>query len=172
LPNLLDQNKLDKIIGNSHCPILCINENRIPDELKNILIPIDITVNSEKKLLWASFFAKKNNAKIQIVSVLNVNIDEKSSLASKNALKIQEMLSKRGIECEIEVLKVRDKVKHEVVLNYIESKKTDMVIIRKRQVATYRNPTIGEFAKEIIHNSPVPVFVVSQRQSDIENVLQ
>lgn len=171
VPNLLKKKEIDKIIGHSHCPVLSINNDSTPQDLKSILIPIDISENTEKKLLWASLFASKTNAKIQIVSALNINIDEKKSLASKNAIKIKQMLTERGIECEVEVMKVYDKIKYEVVLNYIETKKSDMVIIRKHEIASYSNTTIGDFAKEIVHHSAVPVFVVSQSQRDIANIL-
>lgn len=171
IPNLLEQNEIDKIIGHSHCPVLSVNEDSTPENLKNILIPIDISESTEKKLLWASLFAQKAKAKIQIISALKINIDEQKSQAAKNAKTIQEMLLTRGIESEIEILKVHDKDKHEVVLKSIETKNTDMVIIRKHQIASYENKTLGEFAKEIIHRSKVPVFIVSQSQSDIANLL-
>lgn len=169
--NLLDQSDIDKIIGHSYCPVLSINKDSTPENLNSILIPIDISENTNKKLLWASLFAKESKAKIQIVSALNINIDEQKSLASKNAEKIKSMLQKRGIECEVDVLKVHNQVKQEVVLNYIKAKQPEMVIIRKHHIASYSNTTIGDFAKEIIHGSTVPVFTVSQSQSDIENLL-
>lgn len=171
IPNLLDQSDIDKIIGHSYCPVLSINNDATPENLNNILIPIDISENTNKKLLWASLFAKESKAKIQIVSALNINIDEQKSLASKNAEKIKSMLQSRGIECEVDVLKVHNQVKQEVVLQYIEAKQPDLVIIRKHHIASYSNTTIGDFAKEIIHGSTVPVFTVSQSQSDIENLL-
>lgn len=171
IPNLLEQGEIDKIIGHSYCPVLSVNEDSTPENLKSILIPIDISESTDKKLLWASLFAKESKAKIQIVSALNINIDEQKSLASKNAEKIKIMLQERGIECEVEVLKVHNQVKHELVLNYIETKRPDMVIIRKHHIASYANTTIGDFAKEIIHGSAIPVFTVSQSQSDIANIL-
>ncbi len=169
--NHLGQTEIDKIIGHSFCPILSINKDSTPEQLSNILIPIDISESTNKKLLWASLFASETKAKILIVSALNINIDEQKSLAAKNAEKIKKMLEERGIDCEIEVLKVHNQVKHEVVLNYMTAKKPDMVIIRKHHIASYANNTIGDFAKEIIHGSEIPVFTVSQSQSDIENIL-
>ena len=171
IPNLLDQGEIDQIIGHSFCPVLTINEDSTPENLKSILIPIDISENTDKKLLWASMFARKTKAKIHIISALNINIDEQKSLAAKNAERIKSMLLERGIKCEVEVLKVHNQVKQELVLNYIETNKPEMVIIRKHHIASYANTTIGDFAKEIIHGSAVPVFTVSQSQSDIANIL-
>lgn len=169
--NLLDQKDIDRIIGHSFCPILSVNEAITPEEIKNILIPIDISENTTKKLLWASSFAKKTKARIQIVSALNINMNEEKSLALKNAEKIKSMLQERGIESDLEILKVHGQVKHEAVLSFIAANKPDFVIIRKHHIVSYFKTNIGDFAKEIIHGSAVPVFTVSQTQKDIENIL-
>lgn len=171
ISNLLEQNEIDKIIGRAHCPVLSINEGSTQKDIKTILIPVDISESTTKRLLWASMFAKKTNAKILIVSALNINIDEQKSLALKNAEKIKLMLSERGIECEVEILRVHGQIKHEMVLSYITEKKPDLVIIRKHHVVASFNTTIGDFAQEIIHGSNIPVFTVSQTQSGIANVL-
>ncbi|TNF40471.1 MAG: universal stress protein [Bacteroidetes bacterium] len=169
--NLLNQNEMEKVIAHSYIPVLSVNEGSSPEKLKNILVPVDISGNTEKKLLWASLFAKKAMAKIQIVSALNINLDEHKSLTAQNASAIRKMLEERGIESEVEILKVNEMDRFETVLNYIETKNTDMVVIRKHQIASYKNTTIGDFAKEIIRRSKVPVFIVSQSQSDISNIL-
>ncbi|HZL09985.1 MAG TPA: universal stress protein [Prolixibacteraceae bacterium] len=169
--NLLEQNEIDKIIGHSYCPVLSINEDSTQRDLKTILIPVDIAEGATKKLLWASMFAKKAHAKILIISALNINIDEQKSLALKNAEKMKFMLSERGIECDLEILKVYGQVKHEMVLSYIATQKPDLIIIRKHHVASSLKTTIGDFAKEIIHGSNVPVFTVSQTQIDIADIL-
>jgi nucleotide-binding universal stress UspA family protein len=168
---LLDQHEIDKIIGHSYCPILSINENPTPKEIKNILVPIDISEGTTKRLLWASMFAKITGAKIRIISALKINIDESKSLAFKNAEKIKSMLMERGIECEVELIKVQGQFMHEVVLAYIETRKPDFIIIRKHHIASYFSTTIGDFAKEIIRGSGIPVFTVSQSQKDIESIL-
>jgi len=169
--NLLVQKEIDKIIGHSYCPVLSINKESTPEEIKSILIPIDISEGTSKRLLWASTFAKITKAKIHIVSALNINMDEQKSLASKNAEKLKLMLQDRGIESDVEILKVHGVVKHKEVLSYIEARKPDFVIIRKHHVASYSKTNVGDFAKEIIHGSTIPVFTVSQTQKDIENIL-
>jgi nucleotide-binding universal stress UspA family protein len=93
------------------------------------------------------------------------------SLALKNAETIQSMLSERGIESELEILKVYGQVKHDMVLSFIDTEKPDLIIIRKHHVVSFFSNTIGDFAKEIIHGSSIPVFTVSQRQKDIAHKL-
>ncbi len=84
ISSLLQQNHIDKIIGHSFCPVLSVNEDSTQKEIKSILIPIDVSESTSKRLLWAIMFAKKTKAKIQIVSALNINIDAQESLALKN----------------------------------------------------------------------------------------
>ena len=117
------------------------------------------------------YVRKKANAKILIISALNANIDVQKSLALKNAERIQTMLSERGIQSDLEILKVHGQVKHEMVLSFIAEKKPDLIIIRKHHTVSSFSNTIGDFAKEIIHGSNIPVFTVSQRQRDIANKL-
>lgn len=167
----LNQHGIDAVIGHSFCPVLSINGDSTAEKINNILIPIDISEGTNKRLLWASMFAKKTGARIQIVSALNINIDEHKSLALKNAEKIKAMLHERKIECDVEILKVHGHVKHEMVLSYINDKKPDFVIIRKHHVSAKVTTTIGDFAQEIIHGSQIPVFTVSQSQKDIEQIL-
>lgn len=171
ISDLLNQHEMDSVIAHSFCPVLSINEDSTPEKIKNILIPIDISEGTNKRLLWASMFAKKTGAGIQVVSALNINIDEHKSLAAKNAEKIKLMLHERGIPCDVEILKVHGRVKHEMVLSYINEKKSDFVIIRKHHVSAKFTTTIGDFAEEIIHGSQIPVFTVSQSQKDIEQIL-
>ncbi len=166
-PSVIGQKEIDQIISHAHCPVLSINKDTTASQIKNILIPIDITEGSQKRLLWASNLAKHTGAKIQIISALNIEMDEKQSLAYRNADSIREMLKERDIQCDVEMLKVHDQEKNRAVLKYIEDKNPDMVVIRKHHLTSAGKSGIGKFAHEIIHNSSVPVFTVSQKQQDI-----
>lgn len=159
-PGALPRNEVDKIISRSYCPVLTVNKNFPVTEVNKIVIPIDISQTTKKRLWWATFFAKKYNAKVQIVSALNINIPEKQSLAHKNADKLRLMLSERGVQCEIKILKVYQQEKHRVILDYIEEEKPELVIIRTHQESMFTNAKIGKFVSEIIHGCKMPVFTV------------
>ncbi len=171
IANLLVQGELDKIIGHAWCPVLTVKENPSPEVLKEILIPMDISDDTRKKLLWASLFAKTAKAKIRIVSALKKDIDINKSLVLRKSEMIRTMLSERGIVCEVDILKTFNQIKYQMVLEHIEKVNPDFVIIRKHHVASFSGKTIGDFARKIIHGADVPVFTVSQKQSDIEKIL-
>lgn len=156
----LSKSDVDRYVSKSFCPVLTVNNDYPITQIKKIVIPIDISQRTKKQLYWATFFAKKLKAKIQIVSALNVNIKESKSLAYKNAEELKNMLESRGVKCDIKILKVQNQELYKVILKYIEEEKPQLVIIRTHQEFTFSGKKIGKFVSEIIHGCKIPVFTV------------
>ncbi len=161
-PGSLTRYQSDKIISRSECPVLTINKNVYVDEVKKIVIPVDISKATKKKLLWATYFAKKFQAKIKIVAAINLNIASSKSLVWRNAEHLKRMLSERGIECSVDILKTEGREKHEVILDYIREEDPGMIIIRTHQESNMSGTQIGQFVSELIHRCKIPVFTVNR----------
>lgn len=162
----LTKSDIDKIVSKSHCPILTVNKNFPTKKIKNIVIPINITQCTKKRLLWAKLFAKSFGAKIQIVSVLKEGIAESQSLALRNAEKIKQILVEREIPCEVKILTASDENREQAVLDFIRDEKPDMVIIRTHEETTFTGKKIGKFVSEIINKSEIPVLSVGKYNKD------
>jgi nucleotide-binding universal stress UspA family protein len=158
----LEADEFDKLISLSSCPIMALNNGYKMSPVKKIVIPVDISQTTRKKLLWATYFAKKFGAKITIVSALGLNIETKQSLAWRNAEKLKHMLSQRGIESDVEILKATGQEKYTMILEYIEKEKPGLVIIRTHQESKLSGVQIGSFVSEIIHGCSMPVFAVTK----------
>jgi nucleotide-binding universal stress UspA family protein len=152
----------NRIISRAECPVLSVHKNFEPREIKTIVIPVDISKTTKKKLLWATYFAKKFNAKIKIVSVLSMNISASDSLVWKNADHLKTMLNERGVDCEVEIIKAQRKEKQKVIVDFLEQEKPGMVIIRTHQQSNHADTHIGKFVSEIVHCSQLPVFTVNR----------
>lgn len=158
----LDSDETDKLISRSYCPVMVVNQNYELKKIKKIIIPVDISQSTSKKLLWATYFAKKFGAEITIVSALAFNMETKKSLAWRNAEKLKHMLTQRGIKCNVEILKAFGKEKHAVILDYIEKENPGLVIIRTHQESNLAGTQIGKFVSEIVHGCQMPVFTVNR----------
>jgi len=169
-PGALEKDKINKLVSQSKCPVLTINKDFGVPKIKNIAIPIDITQSTKKRLLWATLLAKKYDAKITILSALNVNINEAKSLALKNAWKIRYLLWDHDVECDIKVLKVHNQETHKAILKYLEEEKPELVLIRTHQESIFSNTNIGRFVSEIVHGSKLPVFTVNYTPNPIESL--
>lgn len=165
---LPSKSDVDRYVSKSHCPVLTINKDHPIEKVKTIIIPIDITQQTKKRLYWATFFAKKMNAKIQIVSALKVNIEETKSRVYKNADKLKHMLEERGIECEVKILKAQYKETQDVILEHIEKAHAELVIIRTHQEYQFSGRPIGKFVSGIIHGCKIPVFTVGGVTKDYD----
>ncbi len=162
----LTQTEISTFISKSHCPVLTINKNVEIHKIQNIIVPIDISQTVRKRLFWATLFAKKFNSKIEIVSVLNVDIEETKSLAYKNAEKIRSMLLDRGLKCDVTILKAHSQSSQKAILDYVDKKHPEMVIIRTHQENRFSGKKIGKFVSEIIHGCKIPVFAVGGSTED------
>ena len=169
-PGALKRDEINDLISQSLCPVLAVDKNVGVSQIKNIAIPIDITQSTKKRLLWASFLAKKHQAKITILSALKSNIDVNKSLALKNAKKIRHLLWEKDIDCDIKILKVFEQEAQQVILNYIAEEKPDLLIIRTHQESVFSNTGIGKFVSEIVHGSSVPVFTVNYTPNPIDSL--
>lgn len=159
----LSRNDADKIISHSDCPVLTIHKDFEPKDVNTIVIPVDISKTTQKKLLWATYFAKKFNAKIKIVSALSMNISTKQSLAWQNAEHLKTMLNERGVDCEVEIIKAQRQEKHEVIVDFLKQEKPGMVIIRTHQTSNLAGTQIGDFVSGIVHCCKLPVFTVNRK---------
>jgi nucleotide-binding universal stress UspA family protein len=158
----MESDEFDKLISRSYCPVMALNNGHQMSDVKKIVIPVDISQSTQKKLLWATYFAKKFSAKITIVSALGIKIETKQSLAWRNAEKLKHMLTQRGIECDVEILKATGQEKHAMILEYIKKENPGLVIIRTHQESKLSGLQIGKFVSEIIHGCSMPVFAVTQ----------
>ncbi len=158
----LNNDELDKLISRSVIPIMTVSMKHLVDSVNNIIIPVDVLQTTQKKLLWATYFAKKYKAKITLVSAISLNINLKQSLAWRNAEKLKHMLKQRGINCEVEIIKEKEREKHEVINEFIEKTGADLVIIRTHQDSFAKDVQIGNFVSNVVHGSKIPVFTVNR----------
>lgn len=162
----LSKADVDKYVSKSYCPVLTINKDYPINTIKKIVVPIDISQRTKKRLYWTTFFAKKLGAKIIIVSALNVDMEETKSLAFKKAESLKTMLEERGVECQVKILKVHGQKRHKAILKYIEEEKPELVIIRTHHQSRFTGKRIGKFVSEIVHQCKMPVFTVGGVSQD------
>jgi nucleotide-binding universal stress UspA family protein len=157
-----DPEDLDRFISLTNSPVMAISNKHEIKQIKHIVIPVDVMQTTQKKLLWATYFARKYNAKITIVSALSLNINLKQSVAWRNAEKMKHLLTQRGIKCEVDIIKDTKREKHEVILDFINKAKADLVIIRTHQETAGQFTQIGSFVSNLVHQCAVPVFMVNR----------
>ena len=168
----LKQENADRLIANSACPVLTIYKKPAVNGINRILVPVDITKKTDKKVAWAKSMAKRFGAEIHVVSVMNKDIQRVHSFSYQKGCRIEDDLLKDGIKAELVLLEKDGKPMEEVVLDYAREYRPDLLLIMTHQETILFDNYLGSFAREIIHKAKMPVFsVIPQRKTLISDII-
>lgn len=158
--NFLRTENADKLISEAVRPVITIPGNDTDGKIRDILLPVDIFKKTTIKVAWAISLAKRFNARLHVVSVLNMNIKPEESLSYKKCKQIEYEIRKEGVEADTAMLRSEEKSMADMVLDYSAKIRSDLIIIMTRQETALIDNYLGSFATDIIHRSKVPVFSV------------
>ena len=150
----------DKMISEAVCPVLTITQESLGDQIKDILIPVDIFKKTSIKVAWAISLAKQFQSRLHIVSVLSMDIKPEDSISLRKSKEIEETIRKEGIDIEMVILKRESRSIAGTVLDYANKINPDMLMIMTHQESLLPDNYLGSFASEIIHDSRIPVLSV------------
>lgn len=166
------KNNADKLIGQSFCPVLTISEDFTHDGIKQIVMPVDITRKSDDKVRWAVFLAKHFGAKVTIISILDINIEARTSLAYRKAIAIEDQMLAEKIDCEVMLITETSGSHWEIFLRQAEKINPDLIVIMTHEETILFGDYIGHFAREVIHRAVQPVFNVVPRVGSLFDVFE
>ncbi len=164
--NLFKQENANRLIGNSVCPVLTIQEKPALEGIDRILLPVDITKKTEHTVGWAKSIARRFGAEIHVVSVMNRDIHHLRSFSYQKGRKIVNEMRKEGIKVELVLLKQADGPMGDVVLEYARKFRPNLLLIMTHQEKIIFDNKVGSFAREIIHRADMPVFCVIPYRQD------
>jgi nucleotide-binding universal stress UspA family protein len=154
------QENANRLIASSACPVLTIHRKPVLDGINRVLLPVDITKKTDNTVAWAKSMAKRFDAQIHVVSVMNRDIHHLRSFSYQKGRQIVHEMKKEGIKAELTLLKKTGKPMEEVVLDYARKCRPDLLLIMTHQENRLFDNYLGSFAREIIHQAKMPVFSV------------
>lgn len=146
--------------------------------IKNILCPIDYSINSEKALDYAIEFAEKYQAKLYLIHVLdirlydindpdlyNVNIIDKETI---------DKLRERLLKCVDEDIKGRISVEAVIVqgvpfAEIVKASKDymiDLIVLGTHGRTGLSHAIMGSVAEKVVRKAPCPVLTVRHPEHD------
>jgi nucleotide-binding universal stress UspA family protein len=152
-----------RIMTQAPCPVVTIrNDFQFDNSLKNILLPLDIALETRQKLPFACNLAKSFGAVIHLLEVYNTpikvirkRIDQFGQEASKN-------LNKEKVEFVLDKIEA-DNVAASI-LDYSKSKNIDLIMMMTDQGTTTANKYLGPYAQQLINNATIPVLSLRAKE--------
>ncbi|WP_136667448.1 universal stress protein [Flavobacterium sp. H122] len=148
--------------------------------MKRILVPTDFSKHAEYALKVASQFAKKYNAEIYLVHMLELPHQGNDAVSHgheipeimffKNAMtaKMDELMNKDYLD-DIEVFQIV-KLEHafEGIMKVINSHEIDLIIMGSHGASGVKEMFVGSNAEKVVRNANVPVLVIKDEKQDFK----
>jgi nucleotide-binding universal stress UspA family protein len=154
-----------RIVSQAPCPVVTIRrEYKFKNSIKNILLPLDSSLETKQKLPFAADLAKTFGATIHLLKIFNTPLSV-----------IRKRIDKYGADAEAGLIgkKVKYIIKEieadnvaATIISYSKQNKIDLISIMTDQDMTTANKFLGPYAQQLINNSEVPV--LSLRSKEIE----
>ncbi len=153
-----------RTIQNAPCPIITLRQNPLRKEIKNIVVPLDSTRDSLKKIDIAVKWAKHLKAKIHLLAVTaffeELRVDVKA--ISAKVKEAEKKLIEAGVDYESHI--IRHQAPSESVLEYSYKKHADLITIVTGQEALWNEMLFGSSARNIVSESTIPVLCLNIRK--------
>lgn len=146
-----------KVITNAPCPTMAMSSVATHKGYNKIVMPFDTTVTSRQKVNFTLEFAKKFNASVHNVALLD---DEDDRPTMEVVLhQVEELAKEKGVTCTSETL-TNVKNRATATVNFANEKGADLIVIMTDQDAELSGLFLGTYAQQVLHHSKVPVIAV------------
>lgn len=148
--------------------------------MKKILVPVDFSTPSENALKVAAKLAKKNDAQVCVLHVIELaetifgseqfNVDDEQivffmKMAKKRFAKFMEKDYLKDIDYK-DMVDIGPTSKY--ISQYAKNENVDMVVMGSTGVSGLEEVLIGSNTEKIVRTSPVPVLVVKKEMEELD----
>lgn len=146
--------------------------------MKKIIVPIDFSKHSENALKTAALLAKKSNATLIVLHMLNlqeISLSESPSYQQEKSvfyLKLAEQKIEKFLDKPyLENIKVTPLIKHYKVFNEINTIateiKADLIVMGSHGATGLKEFFIGSNTEKVIRSSEIPILVIKNQLVDV-----
>jgi len=153
-----------RIISSTEKPVFTINMANVPKEIKRILVPLRLHVDTRQKVPWATDIAELFGAEIHLVTLSKTN--NKKDMARLNAYQLQsaDYIRKRKIKFVTKELTGDDL--STLVITYANAINADLVPIISDRLSGW-SLMMGGYFQDILNLCPAPVLSITPGKKHI-----
>ncbi len=142
-----------KVVSNALCPVITLRGAFKTKKIKNILMPIDSSKETHKKIALVAELAKQHQAKVHILGVY-----EQQSVAErvkKHVELAEKYLTDEAIETEVTIKQGENNT--DTALEFANNTDIDLITIMREQVENMFSMFFSSYAQQMVNKSAVPV---------------
>lgn len=151
-----------RIIREASFPVITIRGKHHREGCKNIVLPLDLTKETREKVTNAIQVAKYFKSVIHTVTVNTIN---ESYIINRLKMQLDQVcnfIKASGVECTQNFISSESGNENvcKALLDFSHKVEADLIIIMTQQETEVIKYFVGSLAKEIIHNSDIPVMSI------------
>jgi len=148
-----------KIITYASCPVVSVRvDYDIDRPIKTIVLPIDNSMDSTKKVPMAAKLAKSFNSEIHLLSIYTTNLSSLKKKVDRSMMEAEKYLTKEKLTYFVE--KKQSRNLPVTVIEYANKVDADMVVIMTDQEKANLSILVGDYSQKIINLSAMPILSV------------
>jgi nucleotide-binding universal stress UspA family protein len=152
-----------KIISATNRPVLTIRKNKCPNDIRKIVLPIDITVDSRQKVPLTADLAALFGAEIHIVTVSSSKSKKLKQRLDAYGHQVEKFIRSRQVPYKRKSLIGENII--DLIVIYADSIDADLISIMKEQPKSLN--FLGNFTQQILNRATTPVLTISSKETRI-----
>jgi len=156
------------VITESKIPVITI-KNKIDSEISNIIVPIDLSDDTDSQIKSAIAFNKDCNATLHFVSVLFQSYRNRNRRIRSKAKHLERKLNDLDIKFTMNLIKKSRAYAYKDILEFSEKNNSDLIIIMTHKEKYSFDNYIGAFAHHIINYSKAPIMTITSQAVNSES---
>lgn len=155
-----------RIIRESKCPVITIKGKHHREGCHNIVLPLDLTKETREKVSYTSYFARYFGSKVHCVTMNSTSDTYIMNRLKTQLQQVSDHIKSQGIECTQNFLNTGSGNTNmcNALIEFSHKVEADLLIIMTQQETEVIKYFVGSLAKEIIHNSDIPVMSIVPKQ--------
>jgi nucleotide-binding universal stress UspA family protein len=144
-----------KITSHSRNPVITVRRSKIPSNIDNIILPLDMTFQTREKVPYTVELAKKFGSKIHLLAIRLSNLKSIEKKLHQYAEQVASYLDTNKVPYTVEHLQGGNLT--DLTLDYSRSIDADLISIMTEQEKSASNLLLGNFAHQMINKAYIPV---------------
>ena len=153
-----------KIICATGKPVITIRKGNCPVDIRKIVVPIKMNVDTRQKVPWAIEVAEIFGAEIHLITISTST--NKKDIARLNAYQSQSADYIKKHKIPVVTKQLFGENLSTLAINYATAIDADLMVIGTSRF-TGTNKSLGGYVQEILNNCPVPVFSITPGEKHV-----
>lgn len=146
-----------RVVSNAPCPVVTIRNGYSGKNIKNIVMPVDLSKDSRYKVPYVTELARYFDATVHVVGVSETSASDIVAKITTYCLQVEEYLKEKGIRCAKEIITGSNIT--DLTIDYAKKVNAELIAIMTEQL---QNSAfwLGPYAQQMVNHSPIPVLSI------------